>query len=167
MNNEEISGTFQTTSEGSTLSIASGASGFFVGGLGGNYQLSQDTCNQALQQSKFKYQEDQFLDSLKKYLESTYSQHYVGTGKNKVQIFDLCESAEEMLPFSRWSAITYLFRFGKKGGNNITDLFKAIHYIIMMWYTTRPQTLVSNNLPNNQYIIINEQNPPNISLNKI
>ena len=37
---------------------------------------------------------------------------------------------------TRDTAIKYLMRYGKKGGYNKKDLFKAIHYIVLLNYFT-------------------------------
>ena len=66
------------------------------------------------------------------YLESTYSQHYVGDGE--VQTIDYWRSLGSLETTARDTAIKYLSRFGKKSGKNRKDLLKAMHYIILMMY---------------------------------
>jgi hypothetical protein len=87
--------------------------------------------------SKYKYQEDNILQEVKDYIDSTYGQHYVGNGE--IQTIDFWESLGSLDTTARDTAIKYLARFGKKGGNNRKDLLKAIHYIILMMYATREE----------------------------
>src|SRR5688572_20014278 len=71
---------------------------------------------------KYKYSEDKSLAELSKYVASTYSQHYVG--KN-LQAIDIWESLGSHISTHRDTAIKYLMRYGKKNGNNRSDLLKA------------------------------------------
>lgn len=83
----------------------------------------------------YKYNEGDILQEVQAYVDSTYGQHYVGNGE--VQTVDFWESLGSLDTTARDTAIKYLARFGKKGGNNRKDLLKAIHYIILMMYATR------------------------------
>jgi hypothetical protein len=83
----------------------------------------------------YKYNEGDILAEVQAYIDSTYGQHYVGNGE--VQTVDFWESLGSLDTTARDTAIKYLARFGKKGGNNRKDLLKAIHYIILMMYATR------------------------------
>lgn len=83
----------------------------------------------------YKYNEGDILQEVQAYIDSTYGQHYVGNGE--VQTVDFWESLGSLDTTARDTAIKYLARFGKKGGNNRKDLLKAIHYIILMMYATR------------------------------
>ena len=83
----------------------------------------------------YKYNEGDILAEVTAYIDSTYGQHYVGNGE--VQTVDFWESLGSLDTTARDTAIKYLARFGKKGGNNRKDLLKAIHYIILMMYATR------------------------------
>jgi hypothetical protein len=85
----------------------------------------------------YKYHEDSILQEVKNYIDSTYGQHYVGNGE--IQTVDFWESLGSLDTTARDTAIKYLARFGKKGGNNRKDLLKAIHYIILMMYATREE----------------------------
>ncbi len=78
----------------------------------------------------FKYDEDTILKEINSYIESTYNQHYVNSD-NGIQLIDLV-SDDELLAFSKVSAMKYVERYGKKEGTNRKDLLKAVHYIIMM-----------------------------------
>jgi hypothetical protein len=77
----------------------------------------------------FKYEEDIILDEIKQYIESTYQQHYVS--ENETQLIDIVDK-EDLEGFARINAMKYVQRYGKKDGANRKDLFKAVHYIIMM-----------------------------------
>lgn len=85
----------------------------------------------------YKYNEGLILNEIKSYIDSTYGQHYVGNGE--IQTVDFWESLGSLDTTARDTAIKYLARFGKKGGNNRKDLLKAIHYIILMMYATREE----------------------------
>lgn len=77
----------------------------------------------------FKYSETDFLEEVSEHIKSTYSQYYVNVDGG--QVFDLA-TPEELLPFAKYSAISYLKRFGLKDGFNKKDLLKTVHYIAMM-----------------------------------
>ena len=62
-----------------------------------------------------KYNEDKILEDVLKYIKGTYSKHY---------------SVDK--DFSLSNAIKYLCRYGKKDGKNKMDLYKAIHYIVLL-----------------------------------
>ena len=65
---------------------------------------------------RLKHHEDAFLQEALEYIVGTYKGHYVGNADSTC----------------RDTAIKYLMRYGKKGGNNTTDLLKAIHYICLL-----------------------------------
>lgn len=77
----------------------------------------------------FKYNEDKILNDVQDYIKSTYGQHYV---HKDIQVQDLFQSIGIASDFCRGNAMKYLARYGKKGGKNKKDLFKAIHYIILL-----------------------------------
>lgn len=78
---------------------------------------------------EYKYNEDQLIEEFKKYVDSTYSQHYVG--KNNVQSLDLIFSSENGRGFTIGNVLKYAARYGKKGGRNRDDLMKIIHYSLL------------------------------------
>ena len=80
----------------------------------------------------YKYEEDEALQKVLEYINSTYGQHYIGNGE--VQTVDFWESLGSLESTARDTAIKYLARYGKKGGRNEKDLLKAIHYIVLMMY---------------------------------
>ena len=80
---------------------------------------------------KYKYNEDKTIEEIVRYIQNTYTQHYVS--QNDIQLMDVFFSdPKEGMVFCKTNAIKYLARFGKKDGNNKTDLLKAIHYCILM-----------------------------------
>ena len=78
-----------------------------------------------------KYGEDKICDEIKKYIESTYSQHY-STTKDGFQVQDMLTHLGIDKDFCQANAIKYLARYGKKNGKNRKDLLKAIHYIVLL-----------------------------------
>ena len=86
-----------------------------------------------------KFNEDEIINEIREYIESTYDQHYVGenTRKNEesgLQIQELFHSIGIAVPFCQANAIKYLSRYGRKGGKNRKDILKAIHYSILLLY---------------------------------
>ena len=80
-----------------------------------------------------KYNEDQTLDLAKKYIESTYSQHYAN---GNFQTLDLIESIGDAEAFCRSNAIKYLSRYDKKGRPQ-DDILKAVHYCVLLYYFSK------------------------------
>lgn len=81
---------------------------------------------------KYKYKEQEILKLVQEYIDGTYNQHYVGD--SDIQTVDFWRSLGSLGTTSRDTAIKYLARFGKKDGKNIKDLYKSIHYIVLMIY---------------------------------
>jgi len=77
----------------------------------------------------FKYDEKKILKEIEEYIEKTYGEHY---SSKDIQIQDLFQSIGIASDFCRGNAMKYLARFGKKNGKNESDLFKAVHYIILL-----------------------------------
>ena len=80
-----------------------------------------------------KYDEDQTLELAKKYIESTYSQHY---SNGNFQTLDLIESIGDAEAFCRSNAIKYLSRYNKKGRPQ-DDILKAVHYCVLLYYFSK------------------------------
>lgn len=80
----------------------------------------------------FKFGEDKFLEEVLEHIKSTYSGSYVGNGK--VQTVELWDGKGSAVTTCRDIVIKYMQRYGYKAGRNKTDLFKAIHNIIFMYY---------------------------------
>lgn len=79
-----------------------------------------------------KYNEDKIVREIAKYIENTYSQHYVGA--NQIQTIDVWDALGDVESSLRDNAIKYLMRFGKKDGKNRKDLLKTIHYVILLMH---------------------------------
>jgi len=81
-----------------------------------------------------RFNEGSFLKEVERYIEGTYNQHYVG--KKEVQTIDVWETLGSIDTTCRDTAIKYIMRYGKKGGNNKKDLLKAVHYIVLLAHFT-------------------------------
>lgn len=82
--------------------------------------------------NKYKYNEDEILQEIDRYLKGTLNAHY--SDSSRVECFDAWISLGAATSTFRDNALKYLWRYGKKNGNNKDDLMKSIHYIIMMLY---------------------------------
>lgn len=78
----------------------------------------------------FKYHEDEVLSFISKYVESTYSQHYVG--KSGVQAVDVWKSLDIDEQAFRSNIIKYAMRYKNKPGQELKDLMKIVHYTILL-----------------------------------
>ena len=78
-----------------------------------------------------KYREDEILNEIKDYIDSTYDQHY-STTEDGFQVMDMIKQLGIDKNFCQANAIKYLCRYGKKNGHNRKDLLKAIHYIVLL-----------------------------------
>jgi|TARA_Y100000310_G_scaffold87593_1_gene84422 hypothetical protein len=79
-------------------------------------------------------------DKIYKYIDGkrSDSSYY---GDKSVQVVDLLRSTGDLEAFCRGNAIKYISRWGKKGdGKNMDDLFKAIHYIVILMEEERDGT---------------------------
>ena len=76
-----------------------------------------------------KFNEDEALKTLRKYIESTYDGHY---SMNKIQSTEFIFDAGHGEGFCLGNIIKYAQRYGKKNGKNTDDLLKIIHYAIIL-----------------------------------
>ena len=76
-----------------------------------------------------KFNEDVILSRLKNYIDTTYAQHY---GKGDIQTTEVTFDAGHGEGFCLGNIIKYAQRFGKKDGKNEKDLYKIIHYAIIL-----------------------------------
>lgn len=81
---------------------------------------------------EYKYAENRIIEDFQTYIDKTYDAHYIS--ENNVQCFDAWIALGESTPTFRNTAIKYLWRYGKKNGNNKTDLMKALHYVMLCLY---------------------------------
>lgn len=77
------------------------------------------------------FDEDKYITEIKKYIISTYNQHYA---HGKYQATDTIVDAGYGEGFCMGNIFKYAKRFGKKEGKNRKDLLKIIHYSILMLY---------------------------------
>jgi hypothetical protein len=90
----------------------------------------------------YRYMEDSILAEIRNHIDSTYvsDDHYVCVSEEsdkKMQCFDALMSLGDASTTFRDTSITYLWRYGKKGGKNRKDILKAIHYLVMLLYVDR------------------------------
>jgi len=80
--------------------------------------------------SKYKYNEDELLNELFDYIDSTYDEHY---SMNNIQSTEFIVDAGHGLGFTIGNILKYAQRYGKKGNPNDArkDLMKVLHYGIM------------------------------------
>ena len=81
-----------------------------------------------------KYDELKNMNDVSEYIKDTYGQHYVGDDNNHTQIQDLLHSIGVAEHFCQGNAMKYIARYGRKNGKNKLDLYKAIHYILLLMY---------------------------------
>ena len=76
-----------------------------------------------------RFNEDIILEKVKAYIDFTYSQHY---DSGKIQSTEVTFEAGHGERFCIGNILKYAQRFGKKEGKNEADLYKIIHYAIML-----------------------------------
>jgi hypothetical protein len=81
--------------------------------------------------SKYRYNEDFALAELNDYIDKTYDQHY---SQSKFQAAEFIIDAGHGVGFCVGNIMKYAQRYGKKGGYNRKDIFKIIHYAIMLLF---------------------------------
>jgi hypothetical protein len=82
--------------------------------------------------NSYKYAENKILSDFLDYIDETYSEHYMT--ENGVQCFDAWIAMGDATPTFRNTALKYLWRYGKKSGNNKDDLMKTLHYTLLCLY---------------------------------
>ena len=78
---------------------------------------------------KYKYDENDNILELLKYVNSTYEQHY---SKNKFQATEIIIDGGHGEGFCIGNIMKYAQRYGNKNGYNRQDLLKVIHYALIM-----------------------------------
>lgn len=86
-------------------------------------QVNNDT-----PKNEYKYSEDIFILNLHEHVKATYSKHYGGI----IQPVEFIMSNATTLDYLKGNVIKYIYRFGKKNGSNPEDLYKAVHFMMMM-----------------------------------
>ena len=77
----------------------------------------------------YKFNEDKNLQELKAYVDATYSEHYAS---DKYQATDVIIDSGHGEGFAMGNIMKYAKRYGNKEGKNKKDLFKILHYAIIM-----------------------------------
>lgn len=80
---------------------------------------------------KYKFNEKQILEQLKKYIDSTYAEHYA---TDKIQATEFIIDAGHGVGFCVGNVIKYAKRYGKKEGYNRKDILKVLHYAIILMH---------------------------------
>ena len=78
---------------------------------------------------EYKFHEDHVLKVVKAYIDETYVEHY---SKGNIQSTEVIFDAEHGEGFCIGNILKYAQRYGKKDGRNDADLYKIIHYAIML-----------------------------------
>ncbi len=77
------------------------------------------------------YNEQLTLDEFQGYLKNTYEGHYNSESKGG-QVIDSIMDAGHGEGFCVGNIIKYASRYGKKDGKNVYDLYKVIHYTLLL-----------------------------------
>lgn len=84
----------------------------------------------------YKFNEDQLLEELKQYIDSTYKGHYTGGNQDEVQTFELISKRPlRGLYFALGNVSKYADRYGEKEGFKRDDLVKTLHYALWALYS--------------------------------
>ena len=81
-----------------------------------------------IKMSDYKFSENKTLEELKKYIDSTYDEHY---SKSKFQATEFILDSGHGEGFCIGNILKYAQRYGKKNGKDRKDLLKVIHYAII------------------------------------
>jgi len=80
---------------------------------------------------KYKFNELEILDEVRKYIDGTYSEHYAK--EKNIQTAELIMAKPERgVGFCVGNILKYADRFGTKDGYNRKDILKVIHYAVML-----------------------------------
>jgi len=77
---------------------------------------------------KYKFNEDNTIEQIKRYIDKTYEQHYAN---GKYQATDMIIDAGHGEGFCIGNIMKYAMRYGKKDGKKQSELEKIIHYAII------------------------------------
>ena len=77
---------------------------------------------------EYKFNEETYLEELKKYIKTTYDEHYA---KNKYQATDVIIDSGHGVGFCLGNIFKYAKRYGLKNGYARSDLLKILHYTII------------------------------------
>ena len=79
----------------------------------------------------YRYNEKELLTELSSYIDSTYDQHY---SLNKFQATEFIIDSGHGEGFMIGNVLKYAQRYGKKNGDDRSDLLKVLHYALTMLY---------------------------------
>ena len=79
----------------------------------------------------YKFNEEQLINELQEYINSTYSAHY---SKSKFQSTEFIIDCGHGQGFALGNVLKYVQRYGKKDGYNRADLMKVLHYALIALY---------------------------------
>lgn len=88
------------------------------------------------QDIEYRYREDQIMQELAEYINSTYTQHYASE-THPIQTVDVWDSLGIAPESCQSNVLKYSMRYGKKDGYNKKDLLKTLHYTILWWHFTQ------------------------------
>lgn len=91
-----------------------------------------NVCVEESSRTPMKYNEDAIISQIMTYIKETYSKHYAMD--NNQQAADVIFDAGHGEGFCLGNALKYILRYGKKEGYNKKDIYKAIHYLVMVLY---------------------------------
>lgn len=89
---------------------------------------------------KYKFNENQHIRDLQRYIDMTYKGHYSG----QYQATDVIIDAGHGTGFCIGNIMKYAKRYGKKDGYNRDDIMKILHYAIIQLYVH--DQMVSNEI---------------------
>jgi len=79
----------------------------------------------------YKFNENELIQELKDYIDSTYSAHYSRTKFQSTEFIIDCGHGQG---FALGNVLKYVQRYGKKDGYNRADLMKVLHYALIALY---------------------------------
>lgn len=87
-------------------------------------------------QKKYPFKENEYIEELIEYIDKCNNSGHYANDKKELHTMELIMQGKDMrgLLHCTMTALTYLDRFGYKGGYNRKDLLKAAHYIIFALY---------------------------------
>ena len=107
----------------------------------------------------YKYREGELIEEFRRYIDSTYQQHYVTAGK---QTMDSIIANGHGTGFCLGNVDKYKDRYGKKGETPDEwrkDLIKVMHYTLFQLYIHDKEHLKTNLLPSDEIRV----DPPSVS----
>ena len=85
----------------------------------------------------YKFNEDKILADVQAYIDSTYTKHYASS--NGIQATDAIIAAGHGVGFGVGNILKYAWRLGKKGGWNMDDLMKIMHYTVITIFVIKSE----------------------------